>query len=143
MSEKPHDKIVTHSTKPGKFVIGCGILTLGLVLMTAIMFIAFISDKSPGVMVAFFRYGSSVTVFGMASFLVYRLWVLVLEALGGGSSVYARGLLQLLGNIGIDASTNEINRARVTGAGLLGTIVIILVAVIAIYFILRADIGSL
>lgn len=127
--------------------IGCGTLTLGLFALAALAavsgpHISLMVIKSPGVAIAFFRYGSSIAIFAIASFLVYRLWKLVLEALGGGSSVLARGLLQLLGNIGVDAQPSESTRVRIKGVGLLGTLMIIVSSILAIYFILGSNVGN-
>ncbi len=142
MPENDDVKLIDRAHSHSKFAIGCGIITIGFVLTAMFTYMAIVATESPGVAVAFFRFGSSLAIFAIGSFLVYRLWSLVLEALGGGSSVYARGLLRLLGNISVDIQSSEGIRGRVAGAGLLGTLIIVIVAVIAIYFVLGAEIGK-
>jgi len=81
-------------------------------------------------------YGSAAAVFIVALYGTFKLWQIVLDALQGAKSTQARALLQILGGVTLSGSNkvaNSTQTIRVTGSGLLGTLVIMGFACFVVY----------
>jgi hypothetical protein len=81
-------------------------------------------------------YGAAAAVFAVALYGTFKLWRIVLDALHWGKSEQAKALLQLIGGFDLEGSIEQVGvkrKLRVAGTGMLGTLVIMGFACVAIY----------
>ena len=76
------------------------------------------------------------SVFFGCCYLIYRLWLLIINALSGATDAKGKALLALLGGIDADAGMAAgKGKARLRGVGLLGTLAILAFGCIAIWLL--------
>jgi hypothetical protein len=81
-------------------------------------------------------YGSAAAVFIVALYGTFKLWQIVLDALQGAKSGQAKALLQIIGGVNLSGTNKLVGSTqtiRVTGSGLLGTLVIMGFACFVVY----------
>ncbi len=77
-------------------------------------------------------------VFGIAAYLVFRLWSMILNAWSGANDAKSKALLQLVGGIDTAGDTTVVSakaKGRLRGFGLLGTLAIFGFACLAIFLL--------
>lgn len=74
-------------------------------------------------------------LFVAGAVLTYRLWAVVLDALGDAKGSAAQALLRLVGGIDMEGRRADGSQYRLTGVGLLGTFAIFVAVVVIIYLL--------
>lgn len=114
-------------------VVGLGMLAIGLS-------IGHLEEVSQQLifagLIVLVVYGSAAAVFIVALYGTFKLWQIVLDALHGAKSGQAKALLQIIGGFGL-SGTNKLagstQTIRITGTGMLGTLVIMGFACFVVY----------
>jgi hypothetical protein len=89
----------------------------------------------PDVSVWVIYVGGAVLFFAGALWTVKSLWSAVLDAVSEGGNKRAQAVRQLLGEVVVDGKMTKRGRLKVWGAGLLGTLLVLLVPVALVYFL--------
>lgn len=115
-------------------------VVVGLVMLGAGLAIGHLQEVSQQLifagLIVLVVYGSAAAVFIVALYGTFKLWQIVLDALQGAKSGQAKALLQILGGVSLSGSnkvSNSTQTIRITGSGLLGTLVIMGFACFVVY----------
>jgi Uncharacterized alpha/beta hydrolase domain (DUF2235) len=115
-------------------------VVVGLVMLGAGLAIGHLQEVSQQLifagLIVLVVYGSAAAVFIVALYRTFKLWQIVLDALQGAKSGQAKALLQILGGVSLSGSnkvSNSTQTIRITGSGLLGTLVIMGFACFVVY----------